>query len=712
MSIEWKFENALKNHTSHVDMDIKVLNPVSEMTLIEILERENDQNFGDARYDHSKPTTSQYEMLTLKGEELKRFIDALKLNEALKHVEAAKNPRPGLSPNPLLDPSLSDELHVLKITHNNGLGLLGQEFNNENTDDRNFEALVKASGLNEKQDDKGGGTHGVGKNVYWYFSKYGMVVFYSSLSKPYDDKGKYCGAGPGAKCAHNTRFMATCRVGVVHEVDGEEYAPQGLAGGVADGNAVSLFDDKADEMAIKLGMDKRDASDPGVTILIVGFRNPNEEEIIDDVVEDLVSSAENHWFPAKISGALEVSGNYEDGNERNWEADKHPTAQLLAWLEKGLDTEPGPVVNWSDPEKSGAWKKGNSTYKRIEVELKIPKDYPGNPTNNIQHCKAVLALQISDLEWPNYLPAPELGLNQKGNTACIRHNGMVVTYKPFIQRPVKQYRALLLTGESVELFDKKLRGNLNEDYQSIGEEMLKYSEPTVHDDIIPKQFEQTALGKDELKKIAKTGSDKIRDFLKDVTKAIRKELGEIEPPTASEDASWYELSKELDFGKANTSKGGRVISITKTSFSRIEPNKGKLNFTIEVPPGTDEKWSKNATGWSIELKATVKHANGKTEAKDIDCWDFGDLLIDSKALSLSSNVSMNYGATLQKWKKPSSPSAKKHNVDEWEGEQNILKGKIMPNKPIKLSFKGLEIDLTGLETTSVDLAIIAKEVNA
>ena len=131
-----------------------------------------------------------------------------------------------------------------------------------------------------------------------------------------------------------------------------------------------------------------------------------------------------------------------------------------------------------------------------------------------------------------------------------------------------------------------------------------------------------------------------------------------------------------------------------------------------MPPGTDEKWSKNATGWSIELKATVKHANGKTEDKDIDCWDFGDLLIDSKALSLSSNVSMNYGATLKKWKKPSSPLAKKHNVDEWEGEQNILKGKIMLNKPIKLSFKGLEIDLTGLETTSVDLAIIAKEVNA
>lgn len=715
MSIEWKFDNAPKNYTEHDDMALKQLKLESEMSLIEILERENDQNLGDARYDTSKPTISQYEILTIKGEELKQFIDALNMHEALKHVEAAKNPpRKGLSPNNRLDPSLSDELHVLKITHNNGLGLLGQEFNKEETDDRNFEALVKASGLNEKQDDKGGGTHGVGKNVYWLFSKYGIVIFYSSLSKPYDDKGEYCGAGPGAKCAHNTRFMATCRVGVVHEVDGEEYAPQGLAGGVADENAVSLFDDKADEMAIKLGMDKRDASDPGVTILIVGFRNPNEEEKIDTdtVITDLIGSAEDHWFPAKISGGLEVSGVYDDGTVLDWSADNNPNAQLLAWLNKGLDTEPGPEVRWRDPEKNTSKKMGKSTYKRIEVDLKIPKDHPENPTNNIQYSKAVLALQISDLEWPSWQDEPKLGKREDGNTACIRHNGMVVTYKPFIQRPVKQYRALLLTGESVELFDKKLRGKLEKKYQSIGEEMLKYSEPAVHDDIKPEMFNITAQNKEELKKIAKTGSDKIRDFLKDVTKAIRKELGEIEPPTASEDASWYELSKELDFGKANTSKGGRVISITKTSFSRIEPNKGKLNFTIEVPPGTDEKWSKNATGWSIELKATVKHANGKTEAKDIDCWDFGDLLIDSKALSLSSNVSMNYNAGLQKWKKPSSPIAKKHNVDEWEGEQNILKGKIMPNKPIKLSFKGLEIDLTGLETTSVDLAIIAKEVNA
>ena len=58
--------------------------------------------------------------------------------------------------------------------------------------------LVKSYGLNEKCADGGGGSHGVGKNVYWQWSKHGIVLFYSSLSKDYN--------------GHTRRFIGTGRV--------------------------------------------------------------------------------------------------------------------------------------------------------------------------------------------------------------------------------------------------------------------------------------------------------------------------------------------------------------------------------------------------------------------------------------------------------------------------------------------------------------------
>ena len=722
MSIEWIFDKAGSNMTKHSDMEYKLVAPTSEMTLLEIFERENDQNFGDARYDDSKPTTSQYDERKLKGKVMTEFMDAINLKGALKHVDAVRNPpRTNLPKNEYLDPSIPEELSIMVLTHNNGLGLLGQEFDDEQTNERNFEALVKSTGLNQKQNDDGGGTHGVGKQVYWNWSQYGIVLFYSSLSKPYDDKGRYCSASKGSSCGHKTRFMATCRVGVEHEVDGKRLQPNGLAGGKTKRSgedvSVSLFDTEADAIAKKLGLDLRNDSNPGLTIIIVGFRNPGQEQYKDgsSTVENLLRSAEANWFPAKISGALEVSIIDEDGNSEDWEAELSQQAKLLTWLEKGLDEEAGPKVRVTDPSKSKGSPQieAKSTYKRIEVELSIPKDYPGNKTNNVQKSKAVLALQITDSEWPIHKESPVLGRYDyfSGSIACIRHNGMVVTYKPFIQRPVKQYQGLLLVGNSVRLFDKKLKGKLNTTYQEIGEEMLKFSEPAVHDDWIPNQFQAAANSRDDVyKKIAKTGSDRIREFIRDIETAIRNELGDVEPPKASEDASWDELSKELDFGKNNPGTGGRIITITKSSFTRVEPDKGELSFDWEVPPLTDKRWSKGASRWSLELKTSVTFADGKKQPVRLNCWNFGDLLDDANYTKLFSKVMVNYGANKKKWMKTTSTSALSLKVDEWSGEENKLEAAILPTKPIKITFKNLEIDLTGKENTSVELVIEAKEV--
>ncbi len=724
MSIEWHFEEELENQINWNDPGKKIVSEIkSEMTYLEILERENDQNFVDAHFDKGKPTSSNYSILTISSSEKKDFMKALNMSEALKHVDAAVNPtNPEAPSSAFLDPSVDDEIRILVLKQSNGLGLLGVERKQDMVVDepKNFLGLVKSSGLNDKQEEGSGGSHGVGKNVYWHWSQYGIVLFYSSLSSPYNDGGKYCSAPSGTGCVHKTRFIATCRVGMSHEIDGKWYNKSGLAGASWDNGskhiAVSLFDDQADAMAEKLGLEKRDDSDPGVTIAIVGFRNPAQEQ--EKAAENsldmrLRESAEAHWFPAKISGVLEVSTTDEDGTNEDWEAELGRRYKLLEWLKKGLDEEPGPRVKVTDPDKGlGApMVDVESIYKRIEVDLNIPKDYPGNPTNNVQKSKAILALQITESEWPIHKELPTLGKEEWGNIACIRHNGMVATYKPFVQRPNKQYEGLLLVGNSVVLFDKKLSSKLDKKYQAIGEQMLKFSEPAVHDDWVPNIFQATANSLNSHKKIAKTGSERVKQFIRDVEKAIRNELGDVEPPKASEDASWDELSKALDFGKSNSDSGGRIIRITNSSFNRVEPSKGKLSFDLEVPRLNDKRWTKGATKWTLKLKPTITFADGKKLGqKSFNCWDFSELLDDANHASMRPRVLMNYSTNKAKWKKKTSENAKLLKVNEWVGKINQLEASILSIKALKISFKDLEIDLTGYENASVELIIEANEV--
>jgi len=287
---------------------------------------------------------------------------------------------------------------------------------------------------------------------------------------------------------------------------------------------------------------------------------------------------------------------------------------------------------------------------------------------------------------------------------------MVVTYKPFVQRPNKQYTGILLVGNSVNIFDKKLRGALDTNYQNIGEEMLKYSEPAVHDDWNGKNFQAIANSKENLKIVANAGKIKITEFITKVRNTIRIALGDVEPPKASKDANWAELSKALEFGRSNSDSGGRIISITRTNFKRTYPAKGLLSFNLVVPNRSDKQWSKDVTQWKLELKAKVMFADGKTKTIDLTCWKFDKLLDDANHAAMTSHVKMNYNATKAPWKKMTSKNSLDLKVNEWIGERNKLTAPILLKKVLKISFKNLKIDLTGYETAQVELIIETNEV--
>ena len=93
MSIEWHFDDMPNNQINWKDIDKKLVSEIkSEMTYLEILERENDQNFVDARFDIDNPVSSTYSESIIPSSEKEEFMKTLNMAEALKHVKAAVNP--------------------------------------------------------------------------------------------------------------------------------------------------------------------------------------------------------------------------------------------------------------------------------------------------------------------------------------------------------------------------------------------------------------------------------------------------------------------------------------------------------------------------------------------------------------------------------------------------------------------------------------------
>ena len=143
MTIEWVFDKAGANMTKHRDMEEGIVQATSTMSRLEILARENEQNLVDHPADNTKPTRCTYEVKKLSGSVKDDFYATLCMSDYAPHVDGAINP-------PIADFSVatnlvsdtSEDLNLLIIRHDNGIGLLGGEFIDEGTADKNFRALV------------------------------------------------------------------------------------------------------------------------------------------------------------------------------------------------------------------------------------------------------------------------------------------------------------------------------------------------------------------------------------------------------------------------------------------------------------------------------------------------------------------------------------------------------------------------------------------
>lgn len=275
------------------------------------LARESAQNTNDARLP-GEEAELVYTFVRLTGEHRRAFEAALRWNEQLlPHLRAMGASSGGAVTAGQLAAGIdemrtSDALVLLRISDHDCRGLTGPEFAN-GPEDRfgNFVKLCRLD-LFSGKDKAAGGSFGLGKAVYWRFSRIQTVIFNSTV-RPQDAVG----------AAHRDRLFGV-QQGVVHHLGDEVYQGRGYFGLAPDGqdDVASVWD--AGDLAHRLHVARPD-SRPGTTALVIGFYDPDDPRVgfdgrnaLSQLARQLRQGVEESFWPLLARRRMRVRIEVED----------------------------------------------------------------------------------------------------------------------------------------------------------------------------------------------------------------------------------------------------------------------------------------------------------------------------------------------------------------------------------------------------------------
>lgn len=266
------------------------------------LARESTQNTNDARSEENPSLV--YSFIRLSGQARADFLRTLNWSDQLEpHLSAMSSEATGAVTAGHIKTGLdalshSDALVLLKVSDYGCRGLTGPEFSDIDSDlFGNFIKLCRLdlfSGKNETS----GGSFGLGKAVYWRFSRIQTVLFNSVLAESDAVEGR----------THNRLFGVN--QGVVHRLGDTSYQGRGYFGIQGKkGNVTSTW--ASEELVESLHL-RRAGTRPGTSAMIVGFYDPDEPErghTVDGLVqmaEDLRAGIEESFWPLLARRRLQV----------------------------------------------------------------------------------------------------------------------------------------------------------------------------------------------------------------------------------------------------------------------------------------------------------------------------------------------------------------------------------------------------------------------
>ena len=431
-----------------------------ELSSLEIFGREVLQNGADnpSPINQSGKVKISLRLHELSGIAKDHFLDAIDFDEIAGHLrstsqdETLKRANIFL-PTPEVIKSPTYVLRVLTIEDYGTRGLVGPEHDKEKEAFKQafpdvphcFLGLCRTIGDSQKSGSTRGGTHGFGKTVLWNNSRIRTVLVYSNLDQPYIEGGH----------EHHTRFLGLIRL-PGHYLDENAYRGEGYFGNREEKLTRAFYDEAARECAAKLGIPIRDPTLKGTTIIIVDFDDPDQsddEETSMKTISVLKSSAERYFWPAIVTGRLEVDvGLNAPGSSGTVElAQPHLRSELL------------PFIKLYEAMVKGETN-GDNTVRRIDVD--IPKGPEGEVKGKGQLAVGVRLSGIQDVN----------GIAKRNTVALVRGAGMVVGYwrMPRPGLAAKDYYAVALGGMAWPTKDE-----IHD--QEHFEKLLAWAEPVTHD---------------------------------------------------------------------------------------------------------------------------------------------------------------------------------------------------------------------------------------
>lgn len=429
--------------------------------LLETLVRETCQNSCDRR-SGSEPARVFFDLLLLKGEEKKNFLEACDWSGLGEHMRAVTGMGgAALTLRAGVQAMEAETLVCLRISDCGTEGLSGDDWDEEG----NFRRLC-IQNFSTGDEAGRGGSFGLGKAVSWMHSRLLTVLFSSRVSGS-EEKG--------------LRLFGRSEI-PAHELNGEAFLDGAYLGmaGQRDGIDVALSDWREPEHCADLKLDREGLSGSGTTLLVPAFHEPDREETGElgirdpkELCADLTQAAAKWFWPAISWGRLEVQARvFRSGEISASHVSRAEVDGIWAPFLAASRTEPGSAAAVS-PGESAALDIG---------AFPLPRRIQPEDRSDLLHGPAATVIRLGVTR----VSPTESCLPCRSTIALIRGAGMVVDYVDGNRlNDGGSYCAAALVGSALQHAPSTEETDSQSAIAADVEEYFRAAEPVTHDDWLP-----------------------------------------------------------------------------------------------------------------------------------------------------------------------------------------------------------------------------------
>jgi hypothetical protein len=559
MPIEWKWEPQSKTYGNYGNANQWTVNAG-----LPSLAREATQNTNDARSPTGTPELV-YTFLRLRGAAKAEFLDAVRWDQELSpHLQAMAGASSGAVAAGQIKSGLetfadADSLVLLRIADYGCEGLTGPEFPDGELEETDFGNFIKLCRLDlfSGKNRTSGGSFGLGKAVYWRFSRIQTVIFNSRV-----DRGD--GGAPQRLIGVNQ--------GVMHRLNGEALQGRGYFGAPDEnGDVGSVWDQQPLIDALHL---TRPDDRTGTSALLIGFYDPDRPDLGGDSGAELVRLAEElregvseSFWPLLTRNRLRVRIEVFDGTEALMDTTVDPEDDFTELVQALRRFDRGELDETLEDPLSTVCR---------DVPIQISRRRTADGHDAFVH-QAKLVVTVSD---SNADPLE--------NRVCLFRQPEMVVETIERQFEGRTYHAFLLAGAAIDPTSPT-----DEDIRA--DDFLRFAEPPSHDRWIPGRGRGQTSQANLTAHYVAPWVPNLRSIHDHVVDALQDLFG---APPPSEDKPPEVIFKHLRFLRGDTGEspggGGAGGGRRKPEIEILDGHvvDGRWQVTCRVrAPNRDEGWS-------------------------------------------------------------------------------------------------------------------------